>query len=305
MKGTRLVTHVRPRMGTLLAVTLAGDGPRYTADLSRVFATATTWERVMSHHLPTTPLSRLNRRAGDPAGVASPALAMAVSLGRDLASRTGGAFDPTIAPLMRLWQRAARRGRQPSARQLEHARRLVGWRSIEIDARRVALRARGMALDLGALGKGIALDRIARRLRQGGCRSALVNFGESSLVAIGRPPRGRWRVALRHPDGGFAGEFALDDRACSTSATLGQTVRLGTAVLGHIVDPRTGKTLRRRAQVTVLASSATVAEAASTALLVLGPRAMNGLARDFGIDVCWIDRSGIRTTAGFAIRRAT
>jgi len=304
MNGTRLVTCVRPRMGTLLAVTLPGGGPAIMPELLRVFGTAAAWERVMSHHLPTTPLSRLNRRAGDPAGVGSRALAAAVGLGRELAARTDGAFDPTIAPLAKLWQRAARRGRLPSARQLERARRLVGWRSIEIHAARVALRARGMALDLGALGKGIALDRIARRLRLGGCRSALVNFGESSLIAIGRPPRGRWRVALRHPDGGFAGEFVLDDRACSTSATLGQTARLGTAVFGHIVDPRTGRTLRRRAQVTVLASSATVAEAVSTALLVLGRRAMDEIVRDFGVDACWIDRSGVRTTPGFAIQRA-
>src|SRR5207253_6872060 len=119
-----------------------------------------------------------------------------------------------------------------------------------------------------------------------------------------RTPRGRWRVALRHPEGGFAGEFALDDRACSTSATWGQTVRLGRTVLGHIVDPRTGKPLRRHAQVTVLAPSATVAEALSTALLVLGPRALHDVARDFGIDACWIDRLGIRTTPGFGIRRA-
>jgi len=258
----------------------------------------------MSAHEPTTPLARLNRRAGDAACVGSRALAMVVGLGRDLAARTDGAFDPTIAPLATLWRRAARRGRPPSPRHLARTRRLVDWRAVEIDASRVALRARGMALDLGALGKGVALDRIARRLRRGGCRSALLNFGESSLVAIGRPPRGRWRVALRHPDGGCAGEFLLDDRACSTSATWGQTMRLGGAVLGHIVDPRTGRTLRRRAQVSVLAASATVAEAVSTALLVLGPRAMNRLARDFGIDACWIDRSGIRTTRGFALRRS-
>src|SRR5262249_30813159 len=178
---------------------------------------------------------------------------------RDLAARTDGAFDPTIAPLATLWRRAARRGRPPSPRHLERTRRVVGWRAIEIDASRVALRARGMALDLGALGKGIALDRIARRLRRGGCSSALVNFGESSLVAIGRPPRGRWRVALRHPDGGFAGEFALDDRACSTSATWGQTTRLGRTVLGHIVDPRTGRPPPPRAPGSLLASSATLA----------------------------------------------
>jgi len=288
-------------MGTLLAVTLPGGGPDLAADLARIFATATAWERVMSAHQSTTPLARLNRRAGDVNGVVSRALATAVALGRDLAARTGGAFDPTIAPLAKLWRRAARRGRPPSARQLERTRRLVSWRSIELDASRVALRARGMALDLGALGKGIALDRIARRLRRRGCRSALVNFGESSLVSIGRPPRGQWRVALRHPDGGFAGEFTLDDRACSTSATWGQTMRLGGRMLGHVVDPRTGRPLRRRAQVSVLASSATVAEAVSTALLVLGPGAMKGFARDFGIDACWIDRSSIRTTPGFAL----
>ena len=81
-------------------------------------------------------------------------------------------------------------------------------------------------------------------------------------------------------------------------------MRLGRTVLGHIVDPRTGKPLRRHAQVTVLAPSATVAEALSTALLVLGPRALHDVARDFGIDACWIDRRGIRTTPGFGIRRA-
>src|SRR5262249_46668971 len=161
---------------------------------------------VMSAHEPTTPLARLNRHA-DAASVVSRPLAMVVGLGRDLAARTDGAFDPTIAPLATLWRRAARRGRLPSPRHLARTRRLVGWRAVEVDASRVALRARGMALDLGALGKGVALDRIARRLRRGGCGSALLNFGESSLVAIGRPPRGRWRVALRHPDGGYAGEF--------------------------------------------------------------------------------------------------
>src|SRR5262245_17411627 len=302
MSAIRLVTHVRPRMGTLLAVTLPGGGADLAPDLARIFGTATAWERVMSSHEPTTPLARLNRRAGDATGVVSRALATAVGLGRDLAARTLGAFDPTIAPVAKLWRRAARRGRPPSRRQLERTRRLVGWRSIEVDASHVALRTRGMALDLGALGKGIALDRIAHRLRRGGCRSALVNFGESSLVAIGRPPRGRWRVALRHPDGGFAGELTLDDHACSAAATWGQTMRLRRAVLGHIVDPRTGRPVRHRAQASVLASSATVAEAVSTALLVLGPGAMNGLARDFGIDACWIDRSGIRTTPGFVLR---
>ena len=99
------------------------------------------------------------------------------------------------------------------------------------------------------------------------------------------------------------GEFTLDEQACSTSGTWGQTTRLGSAVLGHIVDPRSGQPLRRRAQVTVLAPSAAVAEAASTALLVLGHRALDDFARNHGVDACWIDHAGIRTTPGFALHR--
>ena len=279
-----MVTHVRPRMGTLLAVTLPARGVPGRPDWSTAFGTATAWERVMSHHAPTSDVSRLNRLAGDPIGLISRRFAAAIAVGCGLAERTGGAFDPTIAPLARLWRNAARRRRPPSARLVERARRLVGWRAVTVDGPRVSLASEGMAIDFGAVGKGIALDRIVRRLRRRGCRSAILNFGESSLVAIGHPPRGRWRIVLRHPEGGFAGEFTLDEQACSTSGTWGQTTRLGSAVLGHIVDPRSGQPLRRRAQVTVLAPSAAVAEAASTALLVLGRRALDDFARNHGVD---------------------
>src|SRR5262249_10661458 len=133
MSAAPLLTHVRPRMGTLLAVTMPAGSLDVGVDLARVFATASVWERVMSAHEPATPLACLNRRAGDAIGVVSRALAMAVGVGRELAARPEGAFDPTMAPLATLWRRAARRGRPPTARQLERTRRLVSWRSIEID----------------------------------------------------------------------------------------------------------------------------------------------------------------------------
>jgi len=302
--SSQVVTQIRPRMGTLLAVTLpVSAGDRAAGYGQTVFETATAWEQVMSAHLSTSTLNCLNRRAGDPGGVRSRALASVLARGRALAERTDGAFDPTAAPLLQLWRRAAREGWPPSARRLARARRLVDWRAIAIRGARVALARPGMALDLGGLGKGLALDRIASRLRRAGCRSAILNFGESSVIAIGRSPRGRWRIVLRHPAGGYVGELTLRDRACSTSATLGQTMKLGTTVLGHIVDPRTGQILRTQAQVTVLARSAAVAEAASTALLVLGRRAMHDLARALRIDACWIDASGIHVTPGFRLHR--
>lgn len=292
------VTQVRPRMGTLLAVSAAGvaagAAARYAAD---VFDTVAACERVMSRHRADAALARLNAEGV----VVSRELARALALARRLSAATAGAFDPTVEPLMALWRRAARHG-PPTRRRLRAAVRRVGWHGLALGRDRVRLGTAGMALDLGAIGKGIALDRAAARLRRSGCRAAFLNFGESSLLAIGRPPRGRWRVALRHPLGGFAGTFTLRDRACSTSATLGRTTRVGGPRVGHVVDPRTGRPLDGVAQVTVLARSAAVAEALSTAVLVLGRDAMDSLARAHGADACWIDAQGVATTPWFPLR---
>src|SRR5262249_31219393 len=158
---------------------------------------ATACERVMSRHRADSALSRLNERAGDRDGISSPELAHALGLARELSASTDGAFDPTIAPVLDEWRRASRRGAWPSTQRLRAAHATVAWQAIEVRGHRVALRYPKMAVDLGGFGKGVALDLIAATLKQEGCGAAFLNFGESSLVAIGRPPRGRWRVALR------------------------------------------------------------------------------------------------------------
>ncbi len=303
MTRAQILTHVRPRMGTLLAVTMPKSRPETVGRyLSTVFETATACERVMSRHKPNSAVSRLNRVAGCPCGLSSPDLARVLRRAQDLAHATDGAFDPTVGPVLRVWRMAARRHASPGARRLRAARAAVGWRAIRVRGSRVALRRPGMAVELGGFGKGVALDLIVGRLKRDGCESALLNFGESSLVAIGWPPAGSWGILLRHPAGGFVGEFPLAGRACSTSATFGQTVKIGPRRLSHIVDPRTGRPVRRRAQVTVLARSAAVAEAASTALLVLGRAAMPELAERLRIDACWVDTSGTSTTPRFPLR---
>jgi thiamine biosynthesis lipoprotein len=295
-----LSTQVRPRMGTLLALTAPAHG-RPGGRAERVFAAVARWERVMSRHDPRSPVSAVNRAAGG-AEVISPDLARVLRQARALARRTGGCFDPTMGPLVDLWQRAGRRGVAPAARALAAARARSGWEALRVRGNRVALARRGMSLDLGALGKGFALDEIRRALRGRG-PSGLLNFGESSLVPLG-PASGRgWTVMIRHPWGGFVGAVQLRRRACSTSGAHGQTVTVAGRWRSHVVDPRSGRPLRRRAQVTVLAPSAAVAEAVSTAMLVAGRDAMPGLARRFGVDACWVERTVVVTTRGFHLHR--
>ena len=135
---------------------------------------------------------------------------------------------------------------------------------------RVELMRAGMALDLGGIGKGYAVDRMGDILRRHGVHHALINFGESSLLALGtRPDRRSWPVAVRELDGAVsAAEIAIEDRAIGTSASFGQLLFVGGRPLSHVIDPRHGHPLKEPLAVTVVAPTATAGEALATALLV-------------------------------------
>lgn len=290
-------------MGTLLGLTIHAHPPAADRAAARAFALAARLEAQMTRFDPRSALSQVNRGRARPIRVPA-SLARLLRVARALAELTDGAFDPTLAPLADLWREAARRGAPPSSAALVRAQRLVGWRGVALRDRCVALARSGMALDLGGIGKGWAADRIASALARVGGLSAVINFGESTVVAVGTPPAGGgWPVLLRHPFGGFAGWFPLAHRACSTSGSLGRSWRVGRRTIGHVIDPWSGRPLAAPAQVTVLARSATVAEAASTALLVRGRAALAPLARRLGVEACWIDREGIAETEGFPLRR--
>jgi thiamine biosynthesis lipoprotein len=127
----------------------------------------------------------------------------------------------------------------------------------------------GTCLDLGGIGKGYAVDRLIALFQAAGVPRAFINFGESSLYALGKPPEARgWPILVR----GLAEEEVLGvlwvkDGALSTSHSMGRHLPTGTS---HIVDPRTGLSLQCPGLSTILAPSATLAEALSTAILVSG-----------------------------------
>jgi thiamine biosynthesis lipoprotein len=132
----------------------------------------------------------------------------------------------------------------------------------------VALQARGVELNLGAIGKGYAVDRVARVLRDRGVRPALVSAGDSSAAAVGSP-RGGWLIALRGLDGAF--RLRLRHGATGTSGSGEQGLDAGDRRLGHVIDPRTGQPVDGRRRVTVVARDAATADALSTAFLIGGP----------------------------------
>jgi FAD:protein FMN transferase len=302
-RGPLRVREAHYVMGTILAVTV--DAPSEAvgrAWIREAVREARRLDEELTSFDERSALARLNRHAGGGAQRVSPDLYRVISLSRDLSADTGGTFDATVAPLVRLWQRAAREGRWPAPPEIEAARRTVGYGKIRLAPPDEIELPAGAAIELGGIGKGYAADRLAAALHALGVESALVSFGESSIVAIGPPPgEAPWAIWVR--DGAsLAGPLLLRDAALSTSAALADGVRVRERRIGHIIDPRTGRPLERSVQATVVAGTGADAEAWSKALVVDPPGALRALASRPGLAALVLEPSATRRTANFAAR---
>jgi len=265
-------------------------------------------ERVYSRHDPNSELSRLNRSLAGANGAAlrlGPDLATLLKDAQRFRDATGGAFDISIGPLVELWSEAVRHGRQPSAQALQRARARVGLEGLEVsDAGWLRVARRGGRLDLDAISKGAVLDRLrASFVERFPDAAALLSFGQSSVVAIGDPDGGGWRLVLRSrdPAQGILGEIRLRDQALSMSSRLGQELEIEGRIVSHVLDPRTGRSVEGTLEAVVIAATARRADAWSTALLVLGavPTGLEG-ARIHELEVLIIEQSGrVRRTPGW------
>jgi thiamine biosynthesis lipoprotein len=250
-------------MGTVLEVAVVADDPvvaRTMAD--RAVAIARRWDNVLTIWRPDGELAMLNVQAGNGFLEISPRLHLALALMRSLAIDTGGAFNPAVGALVARYSSpsGAPRGPEPTRKITE---------VLTLEAARAAIAA-GTVLDSGGIGKGIALDAIATELVRTGVRGVFLDFGGSSQLALGRSETGEpWRVAIAGlRPGEVLGTVELDG-ALSTSRS-----RPAGDPSGPIVDPRSGMLVTEDRLATCWAASAAVADAWSTALIVLGPRAL-------------------------------
>ena len=175
--------------------------------------------------------------------------------------------------------------RVPDEAALADARARTGWQHLRLDPERstVAFDREGIRINLGSIGKGYAIDRAIDLIRDHWWpTSALVHGGRSSLFALGSPPGqfgGRWEIALRNPfePESPLGILRLRNRGLGTSGAAFQQFVVDGRVYGHIIDPRTGEPAHGPASVTVLAPTAAMADALSTAFYLLGPGGRRGL----------------------------
>jgi thiamine biosynthesis lipoprotein len=175
-------------MATDFEVLLPHDAPAVQVEAAVAALDALeALEQQLTVYSPTSELSLLNRRAAAGAVRLSVELNEVLRVADRVWQWTSGAYDPTAGPLVEAWGFTRRSGRRPSDDAIAEARRLVGWQHVDFDPERrlLGFKQPGMGLNLGGIGKGYALDRIATRLRAAGAENFLVHGGNSSVLARG------------------------------------------------------------------------------------------------------------------------
>lgn len=284
------VTVACHAMATRFEIVLHGQhAPSLRAAGEEALAEVARLEDRLSLYRPGSEIAQFNARAAREAVRVSPEIFSLLQHAQRLSAETGGAFDITIAPLVRCWGFMNASGRLPSPQELEAARELVGMKQVLLDAadRTVRFTRAGVMLDLGAIGKGYAVERAAEILREAGVTSALIHGGTSTIAALGHPPdASHWKLALERPPATVGrGDFPplpvveLRDEAMSVSAIWGRCFQTGGRTFGHVMDPRTGQPAESAWLTAVILPCATETDALSTALLALGPGAQDRIAR--------------------------
>ncbi len=262
-------------MGTVFEIAAYADSPELgSVAIDKALQEIVRMDDLMSNYKPESALSRLNRSAHFQAQKVPPDLYRVIEQAVQFSRLSGGKFDITVAPLVNLWKAALAGDSLPSVAQRAQAEECVGYQKIELTPPdQITLRSSCMQLDLGAVGKGYAVDRAGEMLRSYGIRNALIDSGGSTILAMGAPlGQPGWLVHLRDPSRKIDPYVMLKDQSVSTSEQTAASL-LAPESAGHIIDPASGRPIDTRFAVSVITSSGTPSDGLSTTLLLLGPKA--------------------------------
>lgn len=259
-------------------------------------------EEQLTVYRDTSEVMQINRRAFTAPTPVEEGLFHLLERAVELYDATGGAFDITSGPLSKVWGFYRRQGRLPAGEEIAGALTSVGsqWLTFDHDTRTIRFQKPGMEINLGAIGKGYAIDRAVQRLIESEVNDFLIHGGNSSVLARGHriadcklrianceskqsetqseicnhqsESHSGWTVGLKHPlkpDLRLA-EFQLVDQALGTSGSGTQFFHMQGKRYGHVLDPRSGWPADKVLSATVIAPTAEEADALSTALFVMG-----------------------------------
>jgi FAD:protein FMN transferase len=254
-------------------------------------------DTIMSDYRADSELMQLCAKAGGPPVKISPELTYVLAHAQELSRRSGGAFDVTCSPAVRLWRKARKTHVLPTDAEVKAAVNLCGWQKLEVNPRRhtARLAQKGMLLDLGGIGKGYANDEAQAVLKKYGVHCALVEAGGDIVVTDPPPGTPGWRIQAQiHND--HLPSLAPDDPnimvlsncSVSTSGDTEQFVDIGGTRYSHIVNPITGQALTNRIAVMVIAKNGITTDGLTKPVSILGIEKTQALVSTYPGAKVWI-----------------
>jgi len=263
--------------GIFLDVKLYGKPEELNSAFDAIFQKVNEVDKVCNIYKPESELSRLNQSAYDQPFVCSKLLWDVLWESKKYYELSGGAFDISAAPLMKLWGFYRKRKTLPSPEELIEVKKYVGLNKVIFDKekRSIKFTLPGMRLDLGGIAKGFAVDLAANVAKKYNITAGLINLsGNAYCFPKPFPGKKRYIIGVRNPihKNAICGKITLMNQSVATSGDYERYVIIKGRHYAHIMDPRTGDPVENMLSATVITPSATAADALSTSIFINGAK---------------------------------
>ena len=253
-------------------------------------------EAVLSHWQKDSAVTRFNDSRSTDWQPVPPELIQVIELARDIASKTSGALDITLAPLIDLWGFGAAGSAKaiPTERQIAEAKTRCGWQHLHsrLDPPALKKDIPDLRLNVASVTEGFVIDELISRLQQQGLSDFLLEVG-GEVAAIGHAPAGTaWRVGIQTPEATPSDALQtlpLSDLCIATSGNYRHRIETNGQSYSHLIDPRSGRPITHPlTSVSVIHPSSALADGYATALMIVGPERGREIADQLGLRVLWI-----------------
>jgi thiamine biosynthesis lipoprotein len=283
-------------MGTVVEITLVGEDEEAANKATlQSFQEIKRIEHLMSPWIDSSDVTRINQSAGKEWVKVSQETLRVIKKAREISELSEGGFDITVGPLTQLWRIARERGIPPSTEELKQKLDLVNFKDVLVNPNKgVFLRKGGMAIDLGGIAKGHAVDRTFELLRTLGYKNLIVNAGGDLRVG-GLKSDQPWSIGIQDPRSSekIMARVSVSDAAIATSGDYEKFFIYQGKRYHHIFNPKDGLPSDGCQSVTIICKEGMVADALATAVFVLGPEKGYSLCQKIeGADCLIVDKEG-------------
>ncbi len=284
----------------------SSDEQRANQAIAAAYAEIERIEALLSRYRDVSEIFALNKNAGIGSATVSAEVRDLLQRAKNYGALTDGLFDITIGALVDLWGIGTEHERIPSEEEIRQTLQRINLATLDMEnPQSVSITQAGVSIDLGGIGKGYAIDRAWQTLNDHGIEKALINAGGNIRCIGTRADGNAWRIGIRHPrQEGILGVIEVTDKAVATSGDYERYFLQNGTRYHHILDPRTGSPAQTCQSVTILAPTAEMADAFSTAVFIMGTDAgMRFIEAQEGVEAMIVGTDGNAVfSAGFSLQ---